>query len=210
MRMSPSEEALSQLHGVADHVREVFSERHHHITTALNKDDAFRDDRNPLSSLVRSIVKAAVKVGASRQGLQAEPCQGGLELLRGEGSTIHHYRVRAATRDREGSIQVIVNSDPTDQLRSGDYGYDGGFIVDKHWVFGYTYDDDGFIDELFVAAVLGVTNTKVLKLELGPTMSLGLGADSTPPSRSFKPSEEDLDGFEDDDSGTDDVGDLSA
>jgi len=200
MQMSPGNASLDLLNRVADEVQQTFSERHHKITAAIESDRAFQVDRRPLSALVRALVLKAVSVGASQVGMDAQTIAGGgVELLVFEGIYLHHFRVRTATRDEDGNLQIIVNGDPAEDFSSGSINDQGTFVVDEHWVFAYIYDDEGFIQELLAAKVLGVTDTKVRKLRLCPAIALGTPAGSSPPPGGFRPADEDdLAGLEDD------------
>ncbi len=198
---------MEAMHQLADEIREVFSARGHNIDTALGLDPSFRRSRRSQSSLSRDLALDAIEEAASRFGIGVIPVSGGgcdLQLLVDDAD--RRFRVRKATKviDEETeteTFEVIVDSrailDITDAEIESLYRH-------ERWIFGYTTDDAGIVDEIFAARAVGVTGDVILKLVLTQVTPLG-AAGFTPDGGRFIPADEDdLPGFgsdRDDDTG---------
>lgn len=196
------------MHRLADEVREVFSHRGHNIDKATSLDPAFRRSRGPQSSLSRNLVLATIEEAASRFGVGVVSVPGGgcdLQLFVGDAD--RRFRVRKATKviDEETETEtfdVIVDSpsilDITDAEPESLYRH-------ERWIFGYTTDDAGIVDDIFAARAIRVTGEVILKLVLTDITHLGLPGSSPDGARFIPADEDDLPGFDsdrDDDTGS--------
>jgi hypothetical protein len=178
---SPSELERQRLDGIADDLREAFSERGHHVDVALDADPAFGSGRSR-SSLMNDLVMEAVARSAGRAGVFFQPINGtGRELI-GER---HRYRVRRAKRDLKGNLVVTVSSES-----SLGFEEEPSLFPMGNWIFGWISDADGLIAEVIAAEILGVLPGSPGRLVLGNVLALGSGG---PFGGGFKPAEEDLD-----------------
>lgn len=178
-----------QLQDLAFEVREVFGERGHLIDVALSADPSFNEAGNR-SALVRSMVKSAVRTGASRWGVDFEDTMGALDIRFDLGSQVLVFRVKKAKRRADGTLQIITNTASSWGLMDEE-----SLIPEEQWVFAFVANDST-IEELSVAPVLGVTEKIPGYLILGNETLLNDG-EGTP--RGFSgDNDEFLPGFEDD------------
>lgn len=186
--LDPAE--LELLGQIADELREVFEERSHRVDVALSTDRSFGSGRSR-SALTRDLAMHAVSGTASRIGLDFRPVNGDGRELRYLSRTLdRRYRVRRAHRHGDGSLQVTANSE---SALAGDAAE--SLFPTERWVFGWTLTGDGLIDDVFAAEVVGFIEGRPGRLDLGPAVALGSAGGF--PSGGFSPSEEDLDGFDD-------------
>jgi hypothetical protein len=198
---------MEQLQRLAHEIREVFSDRGHLIDKATGLDPAFRRGRGPQSALTRNLVLSTVDETAGRLGITTIPVPGGgYDLQLFAGTADRRYRVRKATKvvdesTEEETFDVIVDSDAILEIPYADLD---SFYRHERWIFGFTTDDNGMVDDIFVARALRVAGDVILKLVLTDVTVLG-GAGTTPDPERFVPDDETgLPGFDveqDDDTG---------
>ncbi|MDL9978596.1 hypothetical protein [Microbacterium candidum] len=189
-----SPETLAQLKDVAFEVREVFGERGYRISSAIRQDRAFHTSSRPRSELTRSLVSDAVRAGAARVGMDFELARGGAVQIRVDaGSRYQIVRVKRATRLMTGEPVIVANS-------ASSWGAINEELLwpEEPWVFGYVAEGD-WIEELFVAEVLGVTPGAPGRLILGAETVLGEGNGPSSGGGFRGDHGEELPGFEDDD-----------
>ncbi len=179
-----------QLQDLAFEVREVFGERGYRIEVALSVDPSFNESGNR-SALVRSMVKDAIRTGASRWGVDFEDAAGGaLDIRFDLGSRILVFRVKKAKRRADGTLQIITNTASSWGLMDEDR-----LVPEEQWVFAFVAKDSN-IEGLSVAPVLGVTQKIPGYFILGDETLLNGGVDAP---RGFSSDNDDsLPGFEED------------
>lgn len=180
---------LEQLKAIAYEIRETFGERGYRIDSALSIDSAFQTKGNR-SGLTRSLVKDAVRKGASQVGAYCEEARGGaLELRFNAGSIVQALRVQRAERLANGKLRIWANNASTWGSLNEEL-----LVPEEHWAFAYVPSELG-IDELLVAQVRGVTAGTPGHLLLGPEIYLDGGET---PRREFRGDDNSvLPGFED-------------
>lgn len=191
---SPHGQELHNLNAIATHVMEVFGARGHNVESAMRTDDAF-DRGYCQSSLTRALVEDAVEEASKGVGMPRPSVPGGaLELGHYDGFEERRYRVRKAKRLEDGSLHVLNHSDsgltpaPPDEPQ---------FFDTKQWVFAWIPDDqNNMIQEIVAAEVVDFITGSPGRLVFGSEVSLGSPIDPFPAG--FQPSDEDLEGFEDD------------
>jgi hypothetical protein len=201
---TPPSEEMRTLHGIADELLEEFEARGHRIEGAIEKDPAF--DRGYVeSSLGRSLIENAVLQAAVRRGVQHPDVPGGgFELQFIEGFHDRRYRIRQAKRRGGGTLYVPTNN--ASGLAPADGHPDHPSLIDlDQWVFAVVRDNSGAIAEVVVSRVVGATEGLPGRLVFADEITLG-SSDDRPPT-GFMPSDEDLDGFDEED---DDYGEAAS
>jgi hypothetical protein len=194
----PPQRDIDRLARVADDLREVFAERGHRVEVALEADRAFGSGASR-SALIRDLARDAVSASASRNGVDFRPVNGsGRELRIFSGGVDRRYRFRRAHRE---SGRLFVSASGDSALAAVD---ETSLLTEEHWVFGYVASAEALIEEAFIAEVRGYVEGRPGHLVLGP--ETGLLSRPTPPPTGFTPSDEDLEGFEQDDEGESETG----
>lgn len=195
--ISPGER--NRLDEMAFWIREVFSERGHSITSALDEDPAFRDGERARSGLARAMMQVAVTVATSQVGLSLLAGDGGVRTVQSFDQRYdRRYRVLMAHKDEDG-FRILSSSDAILSVEAD------SLHIQEPWVLGYTLTTDNQVDDLFVAQVVGRREGNPGELILGPECHL-VGA---PPSGGgFQPTDEGLPMFDEDDE--DDTGSAGA
>lgn len=80
---------------------------------------------------------------------------------------------------------------------------DESLIPEEFWVLAYVLSDSFLVENVFAAQILGLEDGRPGRLILGKLTQL-LGPDA--PTGGFKPTDEELPGFEDDEEGDGDTG----
>lgn len=185
---SPSEVERQRLDGIADDLREAFSERGHRVDVALDADPAFGSGCSR-SSLTRDLVMETISRSASKVGVYFRPVNGAGRELIGEN---HRYRIRRAKRDATYGLAVTVSSESSLALEE-----EATLFPQENWVFAWITNTEGLIAEVLVAEILGTLPGSPGRLVLGDALPLGSGG---PFGGGFTPTEEDLDlGLDDED-----------
>lgn len=180
---------LRALNAVADELREVFVERGHRIEQAMETDPAFGSGWSH-AALSRDLAVGAASGAASRIGLDFRPVNGGGREFRTLAGTIdRRFRLRRAHRRADGTTIITANSDSALAVE------DGSFFDQEQWVLSWMPTPEGAIEVVFVAEVVGFVEGRPGHLTLGPMTLLG-GEDL--PAGGFNPTDEDLDGFGED------------
>ncbi|WGX98078.1 hypothetical protein [Nocardioides sp. L-11A] len=198
---------MEAMHRLADEIREVFSDRGHNIDKATSLDPAFRRSRGPQSALSRNLVLDTIEETAGRFGIGVIPVSGGgcdLQLLVDDAD--RRFRVRKATKvvDEETETEtfdVIVDSPAILDITDAEIE---SLWRHERWIFGYTTDDGGIVDDIFAARAVRVTGDVIFKLVLADVTLLGLAGFSPDGDRFIPDDEDDLPGFDsdrDDDTG---------
>lgn len=172
----------------------------HRVESAIDVDPSFNDNEVPRSALRRSLASNAVRVGASRAGVEFRTVAGGGLELRLLDEVDRRYRLRKATSLSGGELEVLCSSDSFLTREP-----DGSLFRVENWAFLYTIGVDGFIDRTLVAEVTGYREGSPGCLILGQLIELGndsplLGG------RGFQPADEDLDDLLDDEDREDEGG----
>lgn len=197
----PSEEELVLLSHVAEELREVFAERGYRVDVAMDADPAFGSGWSR-AAVTRDLVIDAVSSAASRLGLDFRPVNGmGREFRYLSGTIDRRYRLRRATRRPDNSIVIEVSSE------SALAATGGSLFAEEQWVFAWVPSPEGLIGEVLVAEVLGYVEGSPGRLELGTIINLE-GGDL--PSGGFRPTDEGLDGFDDEEGSGDEFGSPSS
>lgn len=190
MTLHPVERAA--LLQVAYEVRESLDADGHCIRSALDQHQSFDESGGPASILLRSMVKAAVLKEVSRSGdLFSDTSSGAVDLVSYHGDTSRRFRLKAATVNAHGAFEFVVG-DGSSLLQAEE----DALWREERWVLGYTTTQDFQLRDIFVAEIIGISDTKVKKLILGDLISLThhLG----PVGPAFVSDEEDsLPGFDD-------------
>jgi hypothetical protein len=197
----PSSKELHLLSQVADELREVFAERGYRVDVAMNVDPAFGSGWSR-SAVTRDLVVAAVSSAASRVGVDFRPVNGsGREFRCLSGAIDRRYRLRRATRRADGSLVIGASADSA--LASAA----DSLFPEEQWTFAWVLSPDGQIDEVLAAEVVGYVAGHPGHLRLGPSFSLGGGGDM--PTRGFRPTDESLEEFDEEEGFGDEFGDAS-
>jgi hypothetical protein len=186
---------LEQLHSIADEVREVLEARGHRVDIAMDADVAF-DRGHCQSSLTRGLVESAVEQAAIRVGMPRISVRGGgVELSYVEGFEDRRYRLRKATRLFDGTLDVPANSESG--LTPAGVGPDELPLIEiRQWVFAVMIGDDRTVEEVVAARVTGAIEGNPGRLVFGEEVALGRAYGPMPAG--FKPTDEGLPGFEED------------
>ena len=177
----PSEAELEQLGQISDELREVFAERGYRVDVAMDVDSAFGSG-NARAAMMRDLAIDAFRFFGA--------------------GTSRRYRFRKAQRTADGEFVVSASLDSA--LSSADEV--PGLFPDEQWIFIWTASAEGLIEYTAVAKVHGYVVGKPGHLELGPAIYIG-GVEPT--TGGFLPADEDdLEGFDDDESGEGDVASL--
>jgi hypothetical protein len=194
------ETVLQQLESVAAAVGEAFAADGHKVDVGLDAHPAFGADNNrSRSDLIRDLLVWAMRPAASRENLNPGSGPGGCFELRAYLDNEPRclvLRLRTAEQTASGGYRILAGNAAMNDLE-----YEG-LWVDEPWVLGFTRTDHG-LGALFVAEVVGITDSRVPQLILGPVTAL-TGGPGLPPPEGFPADEDDLDGFPDDE---DDLGD---
>ncbi|QNJ91443.1 hypothetical protein HZU40_25065 [Mycolicibacterium fluoranthenivorans] len=193
----PPEKLVRRLVMVAEELQEVFAERGHHIDQALEVDEAFGSPQT-IAFLMRDLAIDAVAAAASRVGVEFGPVNGsGRELLSFDEGIERRFRLRRASRGADGgAILMTANSDAPLRV-TADEG-DGLFPIEA-WTFGWIpASGSALVAEAFVAPLLRFEPGTPGHLILGSVIPL-LGPET--PSGAFRPTDEGLEGFDDDELG---------
>ena len=184
----PSDADFRLLHAVAEELRDVFGERGYRVDVAMEVDPAFGSGW-ARAAVTRDLVIDAVSGAASRQGLDFRPVNGGGREFRTLTGTIERrFRLRRAVRRADGSLLITASSASALAIE------DGALFAGELWAFAWTLSDDGQIDEVLACEVTGYVEGMPGHLKLGHVFAL-TGDNS--PTGGFRPTEEDLTGFED-------------
>lgn len=189
----PSSIEMGRLRAAAHELVEVFAERGYRIEVAQEVDAGFSGG-GPRSALARALATDALSAAASHQGLDFRPVNGsGREVRIFSDGVDRRFRFRKATkRVMDGSYIIPANTDSALTGGTDDFS----LIPEETWVLGYTRSsDDLAVEDVFVAPVRGTTEGSPGHLVLGPVIDL-LGGDTPVPG--FRPNDEPLEGFEDD------------
>lgn len=195
----PSEEELALLTAVANEIREVFEERGHNVDVAMEVDPAFGSARSR-SSVRRDLVVDTADRVASQIGLDFRSVNGEGREFRYVSDVARRYRLLKGRRNRDGDLVVPASSDS--MLAKAD----DGLFDEDHWAFVWTMNPEGLIDETLVAKVLRYVEGTPGHLELGTPIAIGVREGG--PSDGFWPTDEGLDGFDEDELGDTGTGSL--
>ncbi len=196
----PTPGELNLLAQVADELREVFVERGYRVEVAMNADPAFGSGWSR-AAVTRDLVVDAVSGAASRFGLDFRPVNGsGREFRYLAGAVDRRYRLRRATRKPDGPLIIGASADSA--LASGG----DSLFRQEQWTFAWVLSPDGLIGEVLAAEVLGYVEGRPGHLVLGDTISLG-GGDL--PTGGFRPTDEGLEGFDEEEGFGDEFGSAS-
>lgn len=176
------------------------------VDVALSQNPSFRASRESGNSLERSILKPAIRRGASNAGLGVDPVGSGIELVSidtGGRPVRRLYRLRRVERAREDQQLRVVCSRDSTLLRTDP---DELWNVER-WLFGYRFSDDHTLAELLVAEILGFEDKGVgpLRVLLGNPYPLS----PNPVPGGFVSTDESLFPEEDED-GQDEHGEVAA
>lgn len=187
-----SEQLIAAVGRVAFEIREVLEARGHHVTAALDHDEAFRRRGTSKSSLVRDLVVDGFARGASSVGFDLDTPKGGSQQFRvSMDGRIGLFRLRRAERYGH-TFRIPTNSSST----WGQIDEDT-LMAEDPYVFGFTVDDD-MLGELFIAHVDDIVYGSPGHLVLGEAHIFAPGTGS--PGSGFAPSvDETLPGFENED-----------
>lgn len=175
---------------IAHEISEIFSERGHHVTVALDNDSTFRDGNGPRSQLVKSLVAEGIRIGSHRMNLGWETGVGGSKEIHSISDLAHKiFRVRKVELDDEGEIVLLGNESILADLEPTMLG------PQERWVFGYTVLGDA-ADRFFVAQVVDVAEGAPGHLVLAQVTWLDPNAPAPSEGR-FTPTDEALPGFDD-------------
>ncbi len=193
---------MEEMHRLANEIREVFSERGFLIEKATGLDPAFRRGRGPQSALSRNVVLDTIDQHASRLGISTIPVSGGgYDLQVFVGDADRRFRVRKATKSSEtGAYDVIVDSDAILEIPDAEID---SLYRHERWIFGYTTDDSGIVEDIFGARGLRVSGEVIKKLVMVDVTPLGISGSTSNDEKFTGDDEDDLPGFGDD---SDDTG----
>ncbi|WP_091764777.1 hypothetical protein [Blastococcus aurantiacus] len=188
---------VQRLRRIASDLREVFAERGYRIDSAMDVDFAFGSGVSR-AALARDLAIDAASESASRVGLDFRPVNGaGREFRSFSDGVDRRYRLRRARRDDSGAFTVVANSSAAVMVA------DESLIPEEFWVLAYVLSDSFLVENVFAAQILGLEDGRPGRLILGKLTQL-LGPDA--PTGGFKPTDEELPGFEDDEEGDGDTG----
>lgn len=180
---------------VAAEICETLEAEGYLVTRATDQHVAFRTGRGPAGSFERALIKHGAEKGATAAGVFAERVAGGLELISIDGNVQRNYRVKTARRNGEGAVDLVCGAGST--LLST--APSESLLWEERWVLGFTMADDHTVDEIFIAEVIGHYGENPVHLRLGDLIPLA----PAPAPLGFTSAEEDLEGFEHDDSAAD-------
>lgn len=185
---------------IAHEMCEGLNDKGHRVTRAMSLDSSFCSGQ-ARAGLRRDVLKEAASRAASQCGVDFRPMGEGLEFRTLGGDFIRRrYRLRSATRGRDGQIKIQHNSQSALTPTSAEYLAG----ADETWVLGVIFKNDEELKEIFLSRVIGVTDSRVPHLRLDSFIPLVRPL--TPPD-GFTPDEEDLDILDDDQN---DEGDTAA
>lgn len=197
----PSDAVLDKLRMIAADLQEVVAERGYRVDVALDVDPAFGSGQ-ARAWLLRDLVMEAIDEAASRVGVEFQTINGGgRELQTVADGVIRRFRCKSASRNSDDQIEVLANSDAP--LMVGED--DGSLYAVEPWVFGYISSTAAVLDEVFVAPIIDFVEGTPGHFALGQAIQL-LGPELPPRSSGFRPTDEGLEGFEDDDEASGDAG----
>lgn len=195
-----SDAELDLLNHVADELREVFAERGHRVDVAMETDPAFGSGWSR-AAVTRDLVVDATSGAASRIGLDFRAVKGsGREFRTTSGIVERRFRLRRAHRSADG--ELIINASSDSALALADES-EASLFDQELWAFAWILSADGMIAEVLLAEVVGFVEGSPGHLKLGRVIGLGGGE---APSRGFRPTDEGLDGFDDDEDLGDEYG----
>lgn len=184
-----SDQAVSQLRHVAHELKETFEERGYRVDSALEADPAFGSGTSR-SALARDLAVGAASAAASQIGLDFRPVHGiGREFRCQVDGVDRRYRLLRAKRRSDGEYVLYVNG------ASSILTEEATLFPEERWVLGYTLSQDLYVEDVFVAPVLGVEGELPGRLLLGAVTQL-LTHQPPPLVGGFQPTDEELDGFE--------------
>lgn len=184
-------DVVTDLEAIAWEIRELFSERGHHVEQALDIDSAFRHGNRPRSSLAGSLIQTGFTAGGSATGLAVHTGPGGcLQIYLELGNAFAVIRLLRAKTAR-GRYKILANGSA-----SWSTAEEEALIPEYRFVFGYVLDEEG-LGDIFVAEVTGWTPGSPGELILGDPVLLGDGGGA---SRGFSTDHDDtLPGLGDED-----------
>jgi hypothetical protein len=196
----PTDAVLDKLRIIAADLQEVAAERGYRVDVALDVDPAFGSGQ-ARAWLLRDLVMDAIDEAASRVGVEFQTINGGgRELQTVVDGVIRRFRCKSASRNSDDLIEVLANSDSPLMIDEDD----GSLYSVEPWVFGYISSKSAVLEEVFVAPILGFIEGTPGHFELGQAIQL-LGPELPPSGLGFKPTDEGLEGFEDDDTASGDA-----
>ncbi|MBP2452391.1 hypothetical protein [Mycolicibacterium lutetiense] len=199
----PDEVQLEKLGMIASELQEVIAERGYRVDVALNVDPAFGSGQ-ARAWLLRDLVMDAIDESASRVGVEFQTINGGGRELQTVGNgVIHRFRCKSASRISDDQIEVLASSDSPLVVE------EGGMYAVEPWIFGYISSSPTMLDEVFIAPILDFVEGNPGHFDLGRPIQL-LGSELPPKGSGFKPSDEGLEGFGDDDVASGDADSDSA
>lgn len=193
---------------IANTLREVFSARGYRVSAALDLDPAFRRSRRSESSLVRDLVLDTIERATLQAGVGCIPVQGGgLDVAIIVDNVDRRYRVRKATRDQDSGDYVVLQG--TDAIMTVTEADPDGLFPIQRWLFGYTVDAEGYLDRIFEARVIRLTDEKMPRLVLSQVHEFEPPLEAGPSGGGFTPAAEDDLGW-DEDEGEDNAGSAAS
>ncbi len=185
----PSALLVERLRRVAHDLAEVFDERGYRVDTAMEADPSFGSG-TARSAVARDLAVEAVSRAASQHGLDFRPVNGsGREFRCLESGTDRRFRLKRARPTADGGYLIVANSASALAVS------EDSLFPEENWVFGYVIGEDHVIVDIFIAPVRGFEEGRPGRLVLGPCIEL---LTEHPPVGEFRPSDEPLEGFEDD------------
>lgn len=188
----PSESEIAKLRQVAREICESAEEGGHSVEGALRQHESFVQSRGPGSALERALVLDAARRGAVSAGLMVDSVSGGLEIVAMSGLDVRRYRVKRVEQKQDGQIVALCGVGSS--LLVADPEAIGR---DENWILGFMTAEDHTVARLFAAEVIDWSGTGPVRLKLGPLIDLT----DQPAPRRFISSDEDLEGFDDDEFG---------
>lgn len=195
---------MELMHRLADEIRAVFEDRGYKVGKATGLDRAFRRSRRSQSTLSRDLVLDAIEEAAGRLGLGFKSIGGGgYDIGYIVDAADRRFRIRKAEVDPEdGEYDIVCKSDNIMVIEDAE---PDSIFRSERWVLAYTVDDQGMVADIFAAPVLGITEDSVPRLRLGPITPLGDNVTPPTPGAYVPDDEDDLGGFDADES-ADEVG----
>ena len=193
---------LQHFGAMAYEMHEAVQEKGHQVTRAMNVDPCFSSGQ-ARAGLRRDVLREAACRVASQVGIDFRRIGEGTEFRTlGKDYVYRCFRLRSASRDRDGEIVIQHNSQSA--LLPEDESTDDVLLGPREvWVLGFIQPSDQTLDEVFLAKVVGIAEGKPGHLVLASIIPLLVP--TTPPD-DFEPDDEDLvlpeDDDEDDASGT--------
>lgn len=189
----PPDVELEQLRMIAADLQEVVAERGYRVDVALDADPAFGSGQ-ARAWLLRDLVMEAIDEAASRVGVEFQIITGGgRELQTVADGVIRRFRCKSARRNADDQIEVLANSDAPLTVAEDE----GSLFTVEAWVFGYISSSSAGLDEVFIAPITDFIEGNPSRFGLGQAIQL-LGPDLPPRGSGFKPTDEGLEGFDDD------------